>query len=107
MVKENRGKNTKILLPSKKERELLLHLAEELGEASHEIFKVLRFGFKDHPPGKIKTNRKRLHRELNDVMAVIDELVEIGSLDIFKIHDEVNKSKKRIKMDKWKEYSSE
>lgn len=53
---------------------LLACLSEECGEATQEACKAIRFGLDDVKPGQADDNRRRLERELAQVMAVADLL---------------------------------
>jgi len=90
-----------------KENYLLVCLAEECAEVQKEVSKALRFGLDDtNPSTKIK-NRNSIVNELNDTLAIIDLLVDNGTLmfDEYKSIKQVHKKKTRVK--KWMMYSRE
>lgn len=64
---------------------LLTTLAEECSEVAKAACKSLRFGLDDRSPldpGGL-TNRQKLVYELNDLMAVVDMLKDIGALEVY------------------------
>lgn len=77
-------------------------IAEECGEivdaalAIQKVFhKSLRFGFSDVNPEDLKTKKEILKKELNDMLAAIELLVEIGFLDEVPIDFELIDAKKK------------
>lgn len=57
-----------------KDEHLTVVLIEELAELQKELSKVLRFGWDDVKPGKIKTNKDVVIDEMNDVLAMLSML---------------------------------
>jgi len=76
---------------------LLTILAEECGEVTQRVCKVLRFGLADVQEGQGEDNKRRLEREAADVVAMIEML----GLDV---RDE-DKAAKRARVEKYLEYS--
>lgn len=87
-----------------KEDHLLLCLSEECVEASKVIHKILRFGLTDINPKFNLTNLEELRLELNDILALIDNLQWIGTLPR-NIRDEELINLKKTKLTKMMEYS--
>lgn len=76
------------------EAEALALLAEEMGEAQQVIGKILRHGFESGNPDRLVnqgvasityTNRMELEKELGDVEAAVQIMVNNGFLNTFKI----------------------
>lgn len=68
------------LTPAKAER--LALLAEECGEVVQIIGKILRRGYESfHPDNPDMTNRQLLEKEIGDVMAAADLMVNAGDVD--------------------------
>lgn len=59
--------------------DMLARLAEECGEAIHAVGKILRRGF-DAPYGSTTTGRGKLERELGDISAIVNALIDAGDL---------------------------
>jgi len=59
-----------------KEQFLLNKLAEEASEIVQIALKTAQFGMNEKHPEKTETNRERIFAELNDLLAVVDELNE-------------------------------
>ena len=66
------------LTPAEVER--LALLSEECGEAVQAIGKILRHGYNSNY-GNGDTNREALHREIGDILGVIEMMTEAGDLD--------------------------
>jgi len=67
------------LTPAELER--LALLGEELGEVQQAIGKIIRHGYDEHAPGIFNTNnRLDLTRELGDLMAAIEIMIDIGDI---------------------------
>lgn len=60
------------------EQLLLTKLVEEMTEVNKLLIKAQQWGFDDHHPKHKITNRERIHKELDDVMASIDMLNAVG-----------------------------
>lgn len=56
------------------EQFLLNKLAEEASEIAQIALKTAQFGMTEKHPEKTLNNKERIHLELNDLLAVIDEL---------------------------------
>ena len=65
-------------LPEGEVRELLVVIMEEFAEVSVASAKAMRFGLGDGYPGSGTTNAMDLSREVADLMAVFDMLLERG-----------------------------
>lgn len=76
---------------------MLTILAEECAEVAQVASKAIRFGMEDHQPGPYESNRRRLERELADVVAMAEEL----GLEI----REEDKQAKRARLVKYMEIS--
>ena len=85
----NRQKSSSFngLDPSEAER--LALLLEELGEAQQAIGKILRHGYESKHPFRMSglTNRESLEKEIGDVKARIDLMVDSGDLELQAILD--------------------
>lgn len=62
--------------------ELLALLAEEAGEVVQAIGKILRHGYNSYHPEGGESNRQALQRELGDVQAAINLLIDNDDLKI-------------------------
>ena len=68
------------------EHERLAWLAEELGEVIQIIGKIYRHGYESAWPPESKINNKALlHKELVDVMGVLNLMHQKGDLDLLRI----------------------
>ncbi|WP_151732542.1 hypothetical protein [Acinetobacter ursingii] len=56
------------------EQFLLLKLAEEASEIAQIALKTAQFGMTEKHPDMELNNKERIHLELNDLLAVVDEL---------------------------------
>jgi NTP pyrophosphatase (non-canonical NTP hydrolase) len=84
---------------SEAELERLAMLAEECGEVVQMVGKVIRHGYQSsHPDGGL-WNRALLHKELADVIAVYELMVENCDFPMEKLTALV--AKKRESMKKW------
>lgn len=57
-------------------REILVILGEEASEVSKEIFKIMRFGPDQCKPNSEETNIQALEKEIGDLMAMIELIME-------------------------------
>jgi len=90
-----------------KEDYLLVCLSEECAEVQKEVSKALRFGLDDtNPATKIK-NRNSIVNELNDIFAIVDLLVDNGTLMFNEQKSIEQVQQKKIKLNKWMNYSRE
>jgi len=92
-----------------RQEHLLVCLAEECAEVQKEITKILRFGLNDKPieslGGKnLEPNSVRLHREVVDVLAVIDMLMDEGLIEDVDVKD-VEAKQERV--EKYMKYAHE
>lgn len=78
---------------------LLTILGEECAESAQRASKAIRFGLAEVQPGQQEDNKRRLERELAEVVA----LAEILGLEI----REEDKRAKREKLRKFMDYSRE
>ena len=69
-----------------RQAELLAVLAEECGEVIQAVGKILRHGLDSHYDNGLD-NREQLHKELGDVAAVQELLMDVGELDVRMIHE--------------------
>lgn len=68
------------------EAERLAWLLEELGEVQQIVGKILRHGYESRwPPETGHTNREKLHRELRDVIFVLELMYMERDIDVDKI----------------------
>lgn len=67
------------------EQERLVVLSEECGEVVQAAAKVLRHGYDSTPPSGGENNRKRLMREIGDVMWAVSRMERIGDLNPLEI----------------------
>lgn len=79
-------------------------LGQEGIEIAHRISKIKIFGTDEKQPGQPYTNLERLNQEFNDLLAVREELEELG-IELFR--DPVLIKKKKQKMQKMFEYATE
>lgn len=56
------------------EQWLLNKLAEEASEVAQIALKTAQFGMTERHPNMVRNNKERVHQELNDLLAVVDEL---------------------------------
>ena len=65
------------------EAERLAILAEELGEATQAIGKILRHGYESYNPDDINSmsNRGQLQKELGDIFCAVDMMVSANDLN--------------------------
>ncbi len=82
---------------------LLTKLAEECCEVSQMALKTQQFGVAEKLPGQDKTNKQRLHEELNDLNGIIYMLNEEFGFDYKP--DGVAIYYKKLKVEKYLGYS--
>ena len=80
-------------------REVMNILSEECAEVIQAISKCHRFGLDNYKPGKPKTNCEHLEEELGDLLAMIDILVDMQTIDPESLT--VAKKAKIEKLKKW------
>lgn len=76
---------------------LLVCLAEECAEVGQAVGKALRFGLTDKPPGGGLRNDAYIVRELHDVFAVFEMLVESGALSHGEPRLDINLKKAKVR----------
>ena len=82
---------------------LLVQLAEECAEVQQQCCKALRFGLDDvYLPESTETNAESIQRELEDLTGIVKMLQTERIIEHLN-HD--NFEKKRIKVEKFMEYS--
>lgn len=67
------------------EAERLALLAEELGECTQAIGKILRHGYESRPPNGGPTNREALEKEVADVLLATKLLLTAGDMDQIRV----------------------
>lgn len=85
------------------EQFLLMKLAEEASEISQIALKTAQFGMTEKHPDMVLNNKERIQVELNDLLAVVDELNTWAQFD-FK-EDYVAKITKIEKLNTYLGYS--
>ena len=81
------------------EEEVMNILSEECAEVIQAVSKCHRFGIDNRKPGQDKTNREHLVEELGDLLAMVDILVSIKTVDTLQL---VKASEKKIeKLKQW------
>lgn len=81
--------------------ELLVILQEECAEVSQVISKIHRYGLYSYNPITQESNDKLLHKEIGDLLCMIDLCIEQNVLD-----DKVIQEQKKLKRAKLKEWST-
>ena len=84
-------------------KEALLITQEECAEVTQAISKVFRFGMDAQWPEGSPTNKEKLEEEVGDLLAMIDILIEHGTLT--NSHVQQAKASKRIKLKTWSSYN--
>ncbi len=87
-----------------KTEHLLTCLAEECAEVGQAAAKALRFGIGDMPPNGGLPNNEYIVREVNDVLAIIELLIDHG-LKLDGIGDQVSIDEKKAKVAHFMEYA--
>ena len=84
---------------------LLTKLAEECTEIAQRALKAQQFGLEEMEPGQLRTNRERIHLELDNLMAAVQMLnVDCG---LGYVPNEVRMLAKIQKVDKFYQYAIE
>lgn len=86
-----------------REQYLLAKLAEECMETGQRATKAITFTLEEIQEGQDLSNAQRIVYELNDILAVAEILVDLKLLP--KIRDEKYIQEKKLKLEKWAEYS--
>ena len=68
-------------MPTAYEAELLIILIEECAEVAQRATKMLRFGIDEIQPNQPHDNTQRLSVEVGDLLAVVDECMNVGLID--------------------------
>lgn len=68
---------------------LLVCLGEECGEVQQESSKCIRFGENNYEPETSELNKERLHKEIHDVLATYELILEELGVPEFKIDKEL------------------
>lgn len=77
--------------------ELLACVGEESGEISQVVGKILRHGYESHHPDfPLTTNRELLQKELGDLLAIQERLVQAGELDVLAIRRHADAKHKNL-----------
>lgn len=84
-------------------KEALLITQEECAEVTQAISKVFRFGMNTQYPEGTPTNKEKLEEEVGDLLAMIDILIEHGTLS----DSHINQARltKRTKLKTWSSYN--
>ncbi len=82
---------------------LLTRITEECHETGQRACKALNFTLEEIQPGQNLTNAERIVYEFNDIVAVMEMLYEEGHIK--KVIDPEAIALKKIKVEKWLEYS--
>lgn len=77
------------------EQFLLMKLAEEASEIAQIALKTAQFGMNEKHPDMELNNKERIHLELNDLLAVVDELNSWAKFDFKENYEaKINKIEK-------------
>ena len=82
---------------------MLIKLAEECAEVSQIALKTAQFGQHECMPGQPLNNFERCHQELDDLLAVVEELNE--NFRFYYIPNRERVEAKKVKMQKYLGYS--
>lgn len=86
---------------------LLTCLAEECAEVAQACSKALRFGLEDKGPNHTLTNAEYISKELTDIFAVIELLVEEGGAALPNPYNQVEIDAKKERVRKFMQYAIE
>jgi len=84
-------------------KEALLITQEECAEVTQAISKVFRFGMDTQWPQGSPTNKEKLEEEVGDLLAMIDILIEHGTLS--DSHVNQSRAAKRSKLKLWSKHN--
>jgi hypothetical protein len=84
-------------------KEAFLILQEECAEVTQAISKIFRFGMDTQWPEGAPTNKWKLEEEIGDLLAMIDILVENGTLSDSYINQ--GRKNKRNKLKEWSSFN--
>jgi hypothetical protein len=84
-------------------REALLILQEECAEVTQAISKIFRFGMDTQWPQGAPTNKWKLEEEVGDLLAMVDILIENGTLSDSYINQA--RKNKRTKLKEWSSFN--
>jgi NTP pyrophosphatase (non-canonical NTP hydrolase) len=90
-----------------KTEHLLTCLAEECAEVAQACSKALRFGLDDKGPNHALTNAEYISRELSEVLAVFELLVEHTSVLLPNPYDDKAMAEKKAKVLHYMEYAKQ
>ena len=76
-------------MPNAFEAELLTILIEECAEVQQRATKVLRFGVDEIQPEQPHDNTQRLSVEVGDLLAVVDECMNVNLIDEIVVSEQV------------------
>lgn len=82
---------------------LLTLLSEECNETAQRASKAIRFGLDEVQEGQPFTNADRIVYEFNDLLAVMELMADEGLIP--RVRDTVAVALKKIKIEKWLNYS--
>lgn len=88
-----------------REEHLLTILIEECNETAQRATKALRFGLQEVQPEQPLTNAERVVYEFNDIVAIMDLLMVDNAIS--NVFDRVAIGLKKVKVEKYLEYSKE
>ena len=77
--------------------ELLACLSEEASEVGQAVGKILRHGYESsHPDFPMTYNREYLEKELGDLLAIQERLVQAGELNVLRIRRHADQKLKNL-----------
>lgn len=88
---------------NEKTKEALMILQEECAEVTQAISKVFRFGLDTQWPEGAPSNKLKLEEEIGDLLAMIDILVENGTIS--DSHVNQSRKNKRNKLSLWSKFN--
>jgi NTP pyrophosphatase (non-canonical NTP hydrolase) len=86
-----------------KEQHMFLKLSEEAIEIAHMVSKIMQFGMFEAQIGDTLHNTERLHKEMDDYMAVVEILNEQYGLNYSPNRENIEA--KKAKLEKYLQYS--
>ncbi len=91
------------MIMNEQTKEALLILQEECAEVTQAVSKVFRFGLETQWPLGAPTNKIKLEEECGDLLAMIDILMENGTLS--QTHIDQARLNKRNKLKRWSTFN--
>lgn len=76
----------------------LLKISEEAGEIAKDAQKAMQFGLNNRYKYSDPSNKQSLHNEINDLLAVIEELNETFDFGFTPDRDHIKRKKAKIKV---------